>query len=54
MSSTTRSPREGGKPAYRTPKLRSYGDIRQITQGASNDGRRDSNANGPRPRKTTV
>jgi hypothetical protein len=54
MSSTTRSPREGGKSAYRTPKLRAYGDIRQITQGALNNGNRDAGASGPRPRKTQI
>ena len=52
MSSTQRSHNNGEKRTYRTPRLRSYGDIRQITQGASNLGNRDAGAGGPRPRKT--
>jgi hypothetical protein len=50
MDSKTQS-REG-KKAYRSPKVKSYGDIRQITQGATNNGSRDAGAAGPRPRKT--
>ena len=46
MDSKTQS-REG-KKAYRTPRVKSYGDIRQITQGASNNGNRDASASGPK------
>jgi hypothetical protein len=54
MSSTTRLRSEGAKRAYRKPKLRAYGDIRQITQGSLNNGNRDAGASGPRPRKTQI
>jgi hypothetical protein len=54
MANKTQSREGSGKKAYRSPKVKTYGDIRQITQGATNNGSRDAGASGPRPRKTGV
>ena len=56
MAKNTRerhTPMGKGKKAYRTPTLRTYGDVRQITRAGSSGGA-DDNSKGKGQNKTGV